>query len=181
LNLSSYLWNVFWFRLLNTKMEGKSIKILDSRFGKGLFATRHIDPGTVLCDIRGRELSFQETITLKEKESHTLQIDFDKYIMCEAPFLYSNHSCNPNCAVNHNLEFITLKEIRAGEELFWDYSTSMLERHWTMKCACGENNCRNIVSDFDLLPKYLQEKYMQLNIVLPFIVHFIDYQRAKSA
>jgi uncharacterized protein len=162
-------------------MEGDSIEIRDSKFGKGLFAVKDLEPGTVLCKVEGKELNFQDTLSLHERESHTLQIDFDKYIMCEAPFLYSNHSCNPNCAISQNLEFITLKKIRTGEELFWDYSTSMLERHWTMKCACGEQNCRNIVRDFDFLPKYLQEKYIQLNIVLPFIVHFIEYQRAKSA
>lgn len=162
-------------------MESDSIEIRESRFGKGLFAKNDIDEGTILCKATGKELNFEETILLVEKESHTLQIDFHKYILCDAPFLYSNHSCNPNCGVNQNFELFALKKIRAGEELFWDYSTSMLERHWTMPCACGEKNCRKIVNDFDFLPKDLQEKYLELNIVLPFIVHFIQYQRAKSA
>ena len=74
-----------------------------------------------------------------------------------------------------------LKKIKAGEELLWDYSTSMLERHWTMECACGENTCRKIITDFDLLPTELQLKYLQVNIVLPFIADFIKYQRAKTA
>ena len=162
-------------------MESESIEIGNSRFGKGLFAKKDMRPGTVLCKVNGSGLSFEETIALKEKESHSLQIDFDKYILCDPPFLYSNHSCNPNCAINHHLELFTLKDIKKGEELFWDYSTSMLERHWTMKCACGEENCRTVITDFDLLPKHVQERYLQLNIVLPFIVHFIQYQRAKSA
>ena len=162
-------------------MESDSIEIGNSKFGKGLFAKIDIKPGTILCKLHGRELSFEETVALKEKESHSLQIDFDKYILCEPPFLYSNHSCNPNCALNHRLELFALDEIKKGEELFWDYSTSMLERYWTMKCSCGEENCRNIVTDFDLLPRHVQEKYLELNIVLPFIAHFLQYQRAKSA
>jgi len=162
-------------------MESDSIEIGNSKFGKGIFAKKDIGPGTVLCRLEGRELNFEETVALKEKESHSLQIDFDKYILCEPPFLYSNHSCNPNCALNHHLELFALKEIKKGEELVWDYSTSMLERHWTMQCACGEGNCRNTVTDFDLLPRDIQEKYLDLNIVLPFIAHFIQYQRAKSA
>lgn len=162
-------------------MESDSIEIRNSKFGKGLFAKKDIDEGTIICKATGKELNFKETTLLKEKESHSLQIDFDKYILCQPQFLYSNHSCNPNCGVNNNFELFSLRKIHAGEELFWDYSTSMLERHWTMHCSCGEKNCRKIIRDFDLLPKYLQEKYLTLNIVLPFIAHFINYQRAKSA
>lgn len=162
-------------------MESDSLEIRDSKFGKGLFAKKDVPAGTVLCKVTGRQLRFEETILLKERESHTLQTDFDRYILCEPPFLYSNHSCNPNCGINHNLQLVALRAIKKGEELFWDYSTSMLERHWTMKCSCGEKNCRKIITDFDLLPKNLQAKYLTLNIVLPFIAHFMQYQRAKSA
>lgn len=164
-------------------MESASIEIRQSKFGKGLFAIKDIQAGTVLCKVswKEKELNFAQTISLGEKESHAVQIDIDRYLLCEPPFLYSNHSCNPNCAVNASLEMFALTNINAGEELFWDYSTSMLERHWTMKCHCREKNCRGIIQDFDLLPKDLQEKYLQLNIVLPFIVHYIRYQHAKSA
>jgi uncharacterized protein len=164
-------------------MESDSIKIQESKFGKGLFAKRDIEPGEVLCKVSGneKELNLYQTTLLGEKESHAIQIDFDKYLLCEPPFLYSNHSCNPNCGINEKLEMFALKRIKAGEELLWDYSTSMLERHWTMKCSCGEKNCRKIIKDFDLLPKNLQQRYLETNIVFPFIVHFIQYQRAKSA
>jgi SET domain-containing protein len=159
-----------------------SMEIKESRFGKGLFAKKKITAGTVLCSIPlGKELNFDKSVQLKDKESHALQIDFDRYILCVPPFLYSNHSCNPNCGINPAFEMIALRDIRAGEELFWDYSTSMLERHWTMKCACGEKNCRKNITDFDLLPQKIQSKYLELNIVFPFIAHFLQQQLAKSA
>ncbi|HWJ25958.1 MAG TPA: SET domain-containing protein [Flavisolibacter sp.] len=158
------------------------IEIRESKFGKGLFATKKIPAGSVVCKIPlGTELNFQNSLQLKDRESHALQIDFDRYILCVPPFLYSNHSCNPNCGVNTNFEMVTLRDVREDEELFWDYSTSMLERHWTLSCACGEKNCRKIITDFDLLPQKLQNKYLDLNIVLPFIVHFVQQQLAKSA
>jgi uncharacterized protein len=162
-------------------MENAIIEIRQSRFGKGLFAKKDIAPETIVCKVTGKELNFQQTLLLAEKESHSLQIDFDKYILCDPPFLYSNHSCNPNCGVTRNLELFALKKLNKGEELCWDYSTSMLERHWTMKCFCGEKNCRHVVTDFDLLPKNLQNKYLELNIAFSFIAHFIQYQHAKSA
>ena len=65
-----------------------------------------------------------------------------------------------------------------GEELFWDYSTSMLERHWTMICNCGNQNCRKIITDFDLLPNALQGEYIKMNIVLPFILNELQYKIA---
>ena len=156
------------------------IEVKDSKFGKGLFAKRDLPSGAIICKAIGKELNFSDTVELHDKESHTLQVDFDKYIYCEPPFLYSNHSCEPNCGVNVNMELFTLKNIKAGEELFWDYSTSMLERHWTMQCACGKKTCRKIVTDFDLLPQKIQSKYLRLNIVFPFIVHFLQQQLAKT-
>jgi hypothetical protein len=161
----------------------KLLEIRQSKFGKGLFATKDIPAGMVLCKVSGRELEmdFAATISLQQKESHALQVDFDRYILCEPPFLYSNHSCNPNCAVNAKLEMFALKNIKAGQELLWDYSTSMLERHWTMDCACGEKECRKKIEDFDLLPQEIQSKYLRQNIVLPFIVQFLEQQLAKTA
>ena len=160
---------------------GTVLEIRESKFGKGLFAVKNIAAGTILCKISGKELDFATTVALKQKESHALQIDFDKYILCEPPFLFSNHSCNPNCGINENLEMFALKNINEGEELLWDYSTSMLERHWTMECACGEKECRKIVTDFDLLPPEIQIKYLQQNIVLPYIAFFLQQQLARSA
>lgn len=162
-------------------MREDRAEIRESKFGKGLFAKHDIRQGSVICKITGEELNFKQTLLLDDRESHTIQIDFDKYLLCDPPFLYSNHSCNPNCGINNKLELFSLREIKAGEELFWDYSTSMLERHWTMKCACGEKNCRETISDFDLLPCDVQTKYLRMSIVLPFIIQFIHYQRAKSA
>ena len=158
------------------------LEIRESKFGKGLFASRKMSSGIVVCNIPlGKEINFQHSLQLQDKESHALQIDFDRYILCVPPFLYSNHSCNPNCAVNTKLEMFAVRDIMEGEELTWDYSTSMLERHWTMKCSCNEPECRKIIADFDLLPQTLQAKYLQMNIVLPFIVNFLQQQLAKSA
>ncbi|HVG42087.1 MAG TPA: SET domain-containing protein [Chitinophagaceae bacterium] len=146
------------------------VEVRASKFGKGLFALKDFDCNELICQATGKFLTFEETLQLDDKESHSLQIEKEKYILCEAPFLYTNHSCNPNCGLNSNLQLYTLQPIKCGEEFFWDYSTSMLERHWTMKCNCGSTYCRHLITDFDLLPQEIQYKYLQLNIVLPFIV-----------
>ncbi|MBD0333811.1 MAG: SET domain-containing protein-lysine N-methyltransferase [Chitinophagaceae bacterium] len=150
--------------------EDSKIEIRTSQFGRGLFAKQVIPAFSFLCKATGPVLTFSETLQLADKESHCLQIDIDKYILCEPPFLYSNHSCNPNCALNENLELISIREIQKDEELVWDYSTSMYERHWTLQCQCGAAQCRKMIADFDLLPEDIQIEYLKRKMVLPFIV-----------
>ena len=155
--------------------DSSLLEVKPSTFGKGLFATKDILPGVRICSVQGNIISFGQTLLLGEKESYAVQIGIDKYILCDPPFLYSNHSCYPNCGLNKYLELFTLKQVQKGEEIFWDYSTSMLERHWTMRCRCGASNCRKIITDFDILPIQLQEQYIKMNIVLPFIVDELQY------
>lgn len=146
------------------------ISIQRSKFGKGLFADVNIPENYVVTTITGKPLSFEETLKLGKYESHTIQVSARTYILCDPPFLFSNHSCAPNCGLTPGLGLKTLRPIKQGEELLWDYSTSMLERHWTMTCNCGASNCRGTITDFDLLPVPLQDKYIELGIVLPFIL-----------
>src|SRR5687768_8450509 len=103
------------------------ITIRNSKFGKGLFATHNISKDFRLMKINGQKLSFSDSLELGDKESYCLQVDFDKYIIPDEPFIFSNHSCDPNCGINNKLELITLRPIKKGEEITWDYSTSMLE------------------------------------------------------
>src|SRR6267378_7592730 len=146
------------------------VKIDRCRFGKGLFAARKISRGTIITRLRkGTPFHFQDTLLMGTKESHSLQIGPEEYIMCPTPFLYANHSCDPNGGLNLNLEMAALRDIAPGEEICWDYSTSMLERSWEMICHCGSPQCRGIIRDFDLLPVHVQSKYLQLQAVLPFI------------
>jgi hypothetical protein len=146
------------------------IEVKNTREGQGLFAAKAIKRGTVILKIWGKTLCFDQTIRLKNKESYCLQIERNKYIALHYPIFLSNHSCNPNCGINKNLEFITLKDIAAGKELRWDYSTSMMERCWTMQCSCGEENCRGLITDFDLIPEQTQKRYIEMGIVMPYIL-----------
>lgn len=147
-----------------------AISLRASRFGKGLFAEKDFEKGEIICSVSGKLLTFNETLLLGDNESHCLQIEKDNYFLCEAPFLFTNHSCDPNCGLNSKLQLFALQNINKGEEFFWDYSTSMLERHWTMNCYCGSTNCRKLITDFDLLPEDVKNRYLHLNIVLPYIV-----------
>jgi uncharacterized protein len=144
--------------------------------GKGIFASEDIPAGTLLLQIKGELISFEETKTLGDRESYCLQIDKDKYILPQYPFFLFNHSCNPNCGIKDGQNLCTIAPVLKGYELRWDYSTSMLEKSWTLECDCGEINCRKRITDFDQLPQQLQQTYINQGIVMPFILRQLSYE-----
>jgi hypothetical protein len=145
------------------------LSIRKSAWGLGIFAKKNIPAAHFVLQIQGGPLHFIATTRLGDKESYCLQTGENSYIYLEAPFCYFNHSCDPNCGIREGSSVFSLRDISRGEELCWDYSTSMLERHWTMGCSCGTAECRHIISDFDLLPESFQQQYLALGIVMPFI------------
>jgi uncharacterized protein len=162
------------------KVAPDLVCVQDSTLGKGIFAQKPIANRSLITRIRGKELTFEDSLKLGERESYCLQVDIDKYIIPDEPFLYSNHSCDPNSGINSRLELIALRPIYTGEEVTWDYSTSMLERHWTMKCHCGSPNCRRLITDFDFLSEQLQKTYLHLGIVLPFLTKYLQQQHVPQ-
>ena len=146
------------------------LTIGDSKFGKGIFTNVRIAKGAEIFTFTGNPLSFDDAVKLGDDQCYALQVERFKYIMLETPFGYVNHSCDPNCGLKDSTKLIAIKNIDVGEELFYDYSTTMLERHWTMQCDCKSPNCRKIVDDFDKLSIATKEYYLSLNVVPAFII-----------
>lgn len=154
-------------------MVTQKVIVNESKHGKGIFTTIALPKNTVLFKITGSLVTFSETLNMGDDQCYCLQIGLEDFIIPDYPFLLSNHSCDPNCGISQNMEFITIKDIKKDTELVWDYSTSMLERSWTMKCNCGSSNCRKIIGDFDLLTTSVKEMYLSEKIVLAYIIkHF---------
>jgi hypothetical protein len=87
-----------------------------------------------------------------------------------APGIYVNHSCQPNAGIRNDRDLIALRNISKGEEIRFDYSTTMQENSFRMECRCGKSNCRKIVNDFSTIPAELQKQYLSQKIVMQFIV-----------
>ena len=68
---------------------------------------------------------------------------------------YMNHSCTPNVGFNDNYDFVTLRNIKKGEELAWDYGYDEHNPKFKMKCVCGSSHCRKVITgnDWKLLMK----------------------------
>lgn len=152
--------------------------IAECEFGRGLFSQKGIRKGENIFNFTGKLINFRQTLEATENFGDPLQIGKDLYISLEEPMRFINHSCNPNTGIINDITLIALRDIQKGEELYFDYSTSMDEAHWVMQCMCGEANCRKIIKDFKYLPWQAKQKYLDLNIVQKFIA--VQYQKIAT-
>jgi len=71
-----------------------------------------------------------------------------------------NHSCDPNCWWTDEFTLVARRDIKAGEEVTFDYGSSESEPNPTMTdCLCGSPLCRGKVTPEDYLLPELQERY----------------------
>jgi len=155
----------------------------ETEVGKGLFALRDIKKGEKILEFKGPIVTSSQA---KDSDmdrygkllGNALQIGKNKYIYLEESGRVANHSCNPNAGIRNDVELIAIKPIKKEQEIKYDYSCTMDEDCWTMKCSCKEKNCRKIIKDFKYLPKEIKKKYLKLKIVQTFIA--IQYEKLKS-
>lgn len=155
-------------------MVREDLYVSDCEFGKGLFAGRDFQKGEWLFRLSGPVIGSAAASAKGETEGNVLQVSPTNYIDLEPPGVFINHSCNPNTGIRSHVEVFALQSIRVAEELRFNYSTTMSERRWTMRCHCGTPQCRGLITDFPELPPAIQERYLALGIVQEFIVQEME-------
>lgn len=158
-------------------MSGSTVVVGRSALGRGVFASRHVEPGQPIFTFAGPVLRTPEMLALGPDRAYALQVGPAEFLHLTPPGRYLNHSCDPNAGILNDRVLIALRPIVPGEEIRFDYSTAIREDHWTMECRCGEYLCRRVVLDFHHLPPITQNRYLQLGIVQRFIV---DEVRRRS-
>ena len=149
-------------------VSSDSFQIIENHLGKALIATRFIPAGEKILKMSGPILKTREEVLLCEAEDHLIQVDTGVYYDPLSPGRYINHSCDPNSILSGQI-LLSIKNILAGEEINFDYSTTMDEDNYTLECMCGSPHCRRVVLDFKFLPKEIQDKYLDLGGVQSFI------------
>jgi hypothetical protein len=152
----------------------ETVYVGDCHLGKGVFAMRDFREGERIFTLVGPVITFEQSVKMGEKEANLIQIDDDRYIDPASPGRYLNHSCNPNAGTVNGADLIAIQPISEHEEIRIDYSTTMQENHWTMECRCGEGYCRKIITDFRLIPKEAQRRYLALGVVQDFICKSLE-------
>lgn len=152
----------------------ENLIVRDSENGKGVYAAKNFEKGEVILEFHGKLFSREELPKpYNEVEDHYLQIDNDLYMgPSGGTDDFFNHSCDPNAGLKFDgkkIFLIAIKNITDGDEVAWDYSTTMNEDDWEMECKCGSKNCRRRIRDFKYLPEKIQKKYLDLKIVPKYI------------
>lgn len=137
--------------------------------GRGVFALRPFASGELILRFRGRRVDRDDPVHMQPEGANLLQTGRRTYIRLDPPGVFTNHSCDPNAGVFRNRRLVAIRPIARGEEIRFDYSTTMDEDFWTMPCACGKRECRGLVTDFRGLPEGIRNRYLALGAVPGFI------------
>ena len=128
--------------------------------GKGVFALCDLRAGERLIEYVGEIITWEEALNRHPHDptnpNHTFYFHIDDGRVIDAKHggnssRWINHSCEPNCEADQTDEgrvFIkALRDIAAGEELFYDYGL-IIDEPYTKKlkaeyaCWCGAPSCR---------------------------------------
>lgn len=150
-----------------------AISILKCDVGRGLFAAEAIEPGREILRFTGPLLTLNEVRAKGSGAANALQIGVDRYLDLDEPGRFVNHSCAPNAGVVDNKRLVALCAIAPGEEIRFDYSTTISDG-WTMSCRCGKAECRGLVVAFQMLPSPLRWRYAVLGLVQRFMLEELE-------
>lgn len=138
--------------------------------GYGIYADRPYKKGEEICVLPGKKISLGRLYYRKwhsrKKVDDPLQIGEGVYMDIDKPYIYFNHSCNPNAGIKKISTLFAIKNIKKDEEITFDYSTTIDE---SLECKCGAKNCRGVAVDFFALPRKLQMYYYQKGALPDFI------------
>ena len=127
--------------------------------GKGVYAVQDIAAGETLIEYVGEIISWDEAQDRHPHDendpNHTFYFQLEDGQVIDAlhggnSSRWINHSCDPNCEadeVDGRIFIRALRDIKAGEELNYDYGL-ILEERYTPKlkaeypCWCGAASCR---------------------------------------
>ncbi len=144
---------------ISPKLEGR---LIDKKGGRGVFAREKVRAKEVLV-VWGGEVVNGDTLhdMSDDKRRVSIQIEEDLYLVTanEGPADWVNHSCDPNAGLVGQVVLVALRDIRAGEEVCFDYATSDASPYDEFECHCSAKNCRRHVSADDWKLPELQARY----------------------
>jgi len=153
---------------------GNPFAVADGPIGKAVTATRGFAAGQPIVRFGGTVLRGADVPPQVEgRHDRYVQIGHDRWLGPSGRIddLF-NHSCLPNAGLTFGDQVIlvALRDIAPGEEIAWDYATTVGDPAWRMPCGCGAAECRGMVGPFQTLPAELQAWYLERGLVAPHLV-----------
>lgn len=126
-------------------MDDPKLEVRDAGAkGRGVFALERIAAGRRIVALEGKLL---QTAELTD-DLLALQVGPDLWLCSDGSHLDDmiNHSCDANAGFRDGATVLyALRDIEVGEEICWDYSTSISEAGWSLECCCGSPRCRGVI------------------------------------
>lgn len=130
--------------------SGMSVQIIQTNHGFSLLAANTFLPGDCVLDLTG--------ITKSTKDRYSIQISLDEHLHpfdelqgnpadCQTPWIYTNHSCNPNVVIRDRA-YIALRNIQPGDDITFDYETTEVDMAEPFTCGCQSETCRGIIRGY---------------------------------
>jgi len=137
--------------------------------GCGIFAKADIRKGERLAIFGGKVMLIDDMYQLpREMQSYTMQIE-ERFVLGPAGSVsedtdFFNHSCCPNSGFSGQIFLVAMRDIRAGEEITFDYAMTVSESGgsdmvFCLKCSCGSSLCRGTITEQDWRLPGLQARY----------------------
>ncbi|KAJ7356270.1 hypothetical protein OS493_026027 [Desmophyllum pertusum] len=158
-------------------MQSHSVEVVETKGFFSLKAKESVSSGTFLADVWG---------PLKDSATpYTVQVGINEHVDPVGPLKYTNHSCQPNAKFIYESRYhealiptldvghqafwyiVATRDIKKGEDVTFDYTTTEYEMSRGFKCLCGVENCLGEVKGF----KYLsaEQKLQRKNALSPVI------------
>jgi hypothetical protein len=132
--------------------------------GSSLVTTERIQTGVAVWELDEPTYSWQEVESWSKERRQAFdwygfQCGVDQYSLPEGLSREMNHSCDPTTSWSNSTTLVALRDIEAGEEITYDYSTSDITQVFEMKCECGSSRCRGTITNRDYLDPAWQDHY----------------------
>lgn len=149
-----------------TYFSPKIEKRTSSIEGRGLFSKGPIKKGEIVVVKGGYILTRGQRDEIGKKLGPSeIQITENLFIgpateeEREGGMMHLNHSCEPNLGLQGQIVYVALRDIAIDEELTFDYATNDDDPNEIMKCRCGAESCRGVITGIDWKRPEIQRKY----------------------
>ncbi|MCX6761293.1 MAG: hypothetical protein NTY33_00390 [Candidatus Moranbacteria bacterium] len=159
---------------------------VSKRFGGiGVFAVRNLKKGQMIADVdlMREELFFPwKEFEKIDKESREM---ISAFCAESAEGFYAprdinhisipwhmNHCCDGNIGFDSQGNFVTIKNVKAGDELCYDYGFVKTNPKFRLKCKCKSKNCRKIITGDDW--KNLEYRKKNIRHMSPDVIELIQ-------
>jgi hypothetical protein len=156
----------------------------ESHLGKAVFAAQNFAQGDTLLRFAGRRVR-HVPLDAQGSRDRFVQVGDGEYLGPSGRVDdLVNHSCDPNAGLrfqDRGVFLIAIRPIARGEEVTWDYSTTLRDSAWRMPCDCRSAQCRGMIGDFATLPDARRAWFVERDLVAPYLRKAAAPSRAFAA